>query len=196
MPKRRFAEVARAFDAVDAPSPIAVPNGTKYHGWEITVCLDYCGKLNVPRGETEIPSQGGISVNRLKRRFLAIILCSDLFLLSGCLESSFKLSDESRLPVWIHLPPKVKRQDVSLTLNYYSNPLGPSAKFILRDKHGTILEEISGEDTPLGNNLSKYPLHDLVVVNGISEIVEHRAMEPVFYISDDPAIRSKLPHGK
>jgi hypothetical protein len=89
----------------------------------------------------------------------------------------------------------MKRQDVSLTLNYYSKPFGPDAKFILRDKHGKILEEVSGEDRPLGNNLLEYPSYVLVVVNGISEIVEHRAMEPVFYISDDPAIKSKIPHG-
>jgi hypothetical protein len=144
---------------------------------------------------TEIPSEGDVRVKNLKRRFLAAILCSDLFFLSGCAESSFKLADESRLPAWIHLPPKMKRPDVSLTLNYYSKPFGPDAKFILRDKQGKILEEVSGEDTPIGNNRSKYPLYDLIVVKGISEIVEHRAMEPVFYISDDPAIKSKIPHG-
>jgi hypothetical protein len=143
----------------------------------------------------EIPSQEGIRMKNHKAKFLAAILCSDLFLLGGCAESSFKLADESRLPVWIHLPPKMKRQDVSLTLNYYSKPFGPDAKFILRDKHGKILEEVSGEDRQIGNTPHEYPSYVLVVVNGISEIVEHRAMEPEFYISDDPAIKSKIPHG-
>jgi len=91
---------------------------------------------------------------------LAAILCSGCCLLSGCLESSFQLSDESRLPVWIKLPPTVKRQDVSLTLNYYSNPFGPNAKFILRNRRGDILEEVSGNDKPIGSTLSelKYPV--------------------------------------
>jgi len=126
----------------------------------------------------------------------AAILLSGCCLLAGCLESSFQLSDESRLPVWIKLPPTVKRQDVSLTLNYYSNPFGPNAKFILRNRRGDILEEVSGNDKPIGSALSemKYPLYVLVVVNGVSEIVEHRMKGPTFYISDDSGIKSQIPH--
>lgn len=129
---------------------------------------------------------------------LAAILCSGCCLLSGCLESSFQLSDESRLPVWIKLPPTVKRQDVSLTLNYYSNPFGPNAKFILRNRRGDILEEVSGNDKPIGSTLSelKYPSYVLVVVNGVPEIVEHRMKGPIFYISDDPGMKSKIPLGR
>jgi hypothetical protein len=93
--------------------------------------------------------------------------------------------------VWIKLPPTVQRQDVSLTLNYYSNPFGPNAKFILRNKRGDILEEVSGNDKPIGNTLSEYPLYVLVEVNGVSEIVEHRTKGDVFYISDDPVIKSR-----
>ena len=92
----------------------------------------------------------------------------------------------------------MKRQDVSLTLNYYSNPLGPNAKFILTNKRGDILEEASGNDRPIGSTLSelKYPSYVLVVVNGVPEIVEHRTKGPIFYISDDPGIKSKIPHGE
>ena len=124
---------------------------------------------------------------------LVAILCGASSLLSGCLESSFQLSDESRLPVWIKLPPTFERQDVSLTLNYYSNPFGPNAKFILTNKRGDILEEVSGNDKPIGSTLSelKYPSYVLVEVNGVAEIVEHRTKGSVFYIFDDPGIKSK-----
>jgi hypothetical protein len=130
--------------------------------------------------------------------FLAAILLSGCCLLTGCLESSFQLSDKSRLPVWINPPPTVKRQDVSLTLNYYSNPFGPNAKFILRNRRGDILEEVSGYDKPIGNNLSeqKYPLYVLVVVSGVPEMIEHRTKGPIFYISDDPGIKSEILHGR
>ncbi len=91
--------------------------------------------MEIERDDSTVPVGAcDIRVKSLKRKFLAAILCSDLFLLSDCLESNFKLSDESRLPVWIHLPPKMKRQDVSLTLSYYSNPFRSTAKFILRDQ--------------------------------------------------------------
>jgi hypothetical protein len=145
----------------------------------------------------EISSQGDIRLKQVKL-LLAAILCSGFCLLSGCLESSFQLSDESRLPVWIKLPPTVKRQDVSLTLNYYSNPFGPNAKFILTNKRGDILEEVSGNDRPIGSTLSKlkYPSYVLVVVNGVPEIVEHRMKGPIFYISDDPGFKRKIPHAE
>ena len=116
-------------------------------------------------------------------------------LLTGCLESSFQLADESRLPVWIKLPPGLKRQDVSLTLNYYSNPFGANAKFILKNRRGDVLEKVSGNDEPI-NGVSEYPGFVLVKVNGVSEIIEHRKMEPIFYVSDDASIRNKVPHDR
>lgn len=116
-------------------------------------------------------------------------------LLTGCLESSFQLADESRLPVWIKLPPGLKRQDVSLTLNYYSNPFGANAKFILKNRRGDVLEEVSGTDKPI-NGVSEYPGFVLVKVNGVSEIIEHRTKGPIFYVSDDASIRSKVPHDR
>jgi hypothetical protein len=115
-------------------------------------------------------------------------------LLTGCLESSFQLADESRLPVWIKLPPGLKRQDVSLTLNYYTNPFGANAKFILKNRRGDVLEKVSGNDEPIDGNVSKYPVFVLVKVNGVSEIIEHRKMEPIFYVSDDASIRNKVSH--
>ena len=132
----------------------------------------------------------------MKRIILLVaILCSGCCLLSGCLESSFQLSDESRLPVWIKLPPTTKRQDVSLTLNYYSNPFGSNAKLILRNKRGDVLQEVSGDDKPMGS-LSEYPGYVLVVANGVPEVIEHRTKGPVFYVSDDPGMKAKVPHGR
>jgi hypothetical protein len=145
---------------------------------------------------TEISCWEASKLKRIINLIFALILLSGFGLLIGCLESNFQLSDDSRLPVWIKLPPTVKRQDVSLTLNYYSNPFGPNAKFILRNRHGDILQEVSGNDKPIGNTLSelKYPSYVLVVVNGVPEIIEHRTMGPIFYISDDPDMKSKILH--
>lgn len=126
--------------------------------------------------------------------FATVFICV-CCLLTGCLESSFQLADESRLPVWIKLPPGLKRQDVSLTLNYYTNPFGATAKFILKNRRGDVLEAVSGTDKPI-NGVSEYPSFVLVKVNGVSEIIEHRKMEPIFYVSDDASIRNKVPHDR
>ncbi len=121
--------------------------------------------------------------------FAAVSICV-CCLLTGCLESSFQLADESRLPVFIKLPPNLKRQDVSLTLNYYSNPFGANAKFILKNRNGDVVEQVSGNDKPI-NGVAEYPGFVLVKVNGVPEVIEHRAKGPIFYVSDDP---SKVPH--
>ncbi len=126
------------------------------------------------------------------RLFFAAISICVCCLLTGCLESSFQLADESRLPVWITLPPDLKRQDVTLTLNYYSNPFGSNAKFILKNRRGDVVEEVSGTDKPI-NGVSEYPGFVLVKVNGVSEIIEHRTKGPIFYVSDAASIRNEIP---
>jgi hypothetical protein len=116
--------------------------------------------------------------------------CISSCVMSGCLESSFKLASESRLPKWISPPPGLTRTDVSVTLNHYTT-LGDDAKVILKDKKGKKLAEIRGKMKCL-YPLSSYPNYEVVVVNGITEIIEHRKMEPIFYVSDDPAIRNEV----
>jgi hypothetical protein len=41
-----------------------------------------------------------------------------------------------------------------------------------------------------------YPSYELITVNGIIEIIEHRKMEAVFYITDDPAVWKELGVGQ
>jgi hypothetical protein len=86
-------------------------------------------------------------------------------------------------------------------MSYYTNPLGSDAKFILRDRKGRKLAKINGKVKNLYPSHLKnppqgfdpgYSAYEIVVVNGITEIIEHRKMEPVFYVTDDPAVRKEL----
>jgi len=132
---------------------------------------------------------------------LIVALCISSCALSGCLESTFNLANESRLPKCITLPPGLTRADVSVTLNYYTKPLGNDAKFILKDKKGKKLARVNGKvknlyplelkNSPPGFDRG-YPGYEIVEVNGITEIIEHRKMEPIFYVTDDPAVRKEL----
>ncbi len=128
---------------------------------------------------------------------LMVALCISSCAMSGCVESTFDLASESRLPKWITLPAGLTRADVSVTLIYYT---GTHTKFILKDKKGNNLAEIDGKAT------SRYPLllrkpqqegdrdppYEVVVANGITEVIEHKRMEPIFYVNDDPAVRKAL----
>jgi len=37
-----------------------------------------------------------------------------------------------------------------------------------------------------------YPGYEVVIANGITDVMEHRRQEPIFYITDDPEIRRVL----
>jgi hypothetical protein len=111
-------------------------------------------------------------------------------------ESTFQLASESRQPKWVTLPPELTRANASLTMNYRIAPWR-SAQFILRDNNGHILKKENGkmrcrapfelENPPLGFP-SGYPAYEAITVNGITEIIEHKKMEPMFYVTDDTAV--------
>ena len=118
-------------------------------------------------------------------------------------ESSFELASASRLPKWIALPPGLTRADVSITMSYYIMPWGSSATFTLQDTKKHTLKEVDGKDKgplqlehPPPGFPPGYPAYEVITVNGITEIIEHRKMEPIFYITDDPAVWKELGVGQ
>jgi hypothetical protein len=84
---------------------------------------------------------------------------------------------------------------------YYSLPWGGRATFSLVDQSGREIASIKGEKAGVGpvslqgttpTASISYPLFEVVRANGLIEIIEHRRMEPVFYINDDPTVRTAL----
>ena len=125
-------------------------------------------------------------------RFVLIVALSISFLpMIGCLESTFYLANNSRLPKWVTLPHGVTRADVSITLNYYASLGGDDAKVMLREKSGKTIAEVGGK-MKCHSSFASYPAYEVIAVNGITEVIEHKKMEPVFYITDDPAIKKML----
>jgi hypothetical protein len=115
----------------------------------------------------------------------------------GCLESTFTLAGESRLPKWVTLPAGLTRADVSLTVSYYTTLSGGSAQFTLLDKSKQAIEKASGKDrcrkpfqltNPSQGLPSGYPNYTAVTVDGITEILEQRRPEDILYVTDDPAV--------
>ena len=132
-----------------------------------------------------------------KRLGLIVAVCISACAISGCIESSFTIANESRLPQGVSIPPGLKRADVSVTLDF----IGISqAKFTIRDKTGKKLITVIGKakgnatylkETPRGPD-PRNPSFQLVVINGVTEIMEQRRPEPILYITDDPAVRNEL----
>ena len=128
-----------------------------------------------------------------------------LLSLSGCLESSFQLSGESRLPKWFVLPKGIERNDFSVTMDLYSTFSGAEAGFKLYEKGKffhiqkyTIAEDMQTNildvrlKSPPKGFPKGYPSYMIIKINGITDIVELRKMEPFFYMTDDPAVWEEL----
>lgn len=126
-----------------------------------------------------------------------LYFCLIIVSLAGCAESSFELALESRLPKWFDTPKGKLRTNFKITMDYYTKPSGRTAKIKMIDESGKTLQKVKG--TLLGGRpielksslegLSKeYPSYEIITVNGIADIVEHRKMEPIFYMSDAPAV--------
>ena len=120
-------------------------------------------------------------------------------------ESTFELANESRLPKWITLPPGLIRADVSITMSYYILPWGRNARFLLKDTKGQIRTKVSGKEKgseplqlkhPPPGFPAGYPAYEVITANGVTEIIEHRKMEPTFFITDDAAVWKELEVGK
>jgi hypothetical protein len=144
----------------------------------------------------------------VKRIDKVLLLCVALAIsgsvMVGCdwiPESTFELASGSRLPKWITLPPGLTRADVSITMNYYINPWGRDSLFMLQDKKGQLLTKVYGKSRGSGPNYLKhpppgfppgYPSYEVITVNGMTDIIEHRKLEPIFYVTDDPAVWKEL----
>lgn len=67
-------------------------------------------------------------------------------------------------------------------------------EFLLLDKSGRTIDEarVWGGSVkrihPDSARGQEYPAYLLYTVNGVSDIVEHKRMEPTFRVSDDPEV--------
>jgi len=134
---------------------------------------------------------------RIEKYKIALILL--VLIITGCAESSFKIAEDSRLPKWFAIPPGMSRQNLAVTLDYYSNKV----VFTLLDKNGNKLSEKKGKrygwyfspkklKNPPPGFPEGYPAYEIIIVDGVIDIIEHRKMEPIFYVTDDPAVWNEL----
>ena|SRR5580704_865916 len=137
--------------------------------------------------------------------FVALIIAGSAIGCAWFPESTFELASESRLPKWITLPAGLTRADVSIKMSYYIKPWGSSAIFILHDTKGQTLKKVEGKvkgseplqlEHPPPGFPPGYPAYEVITVNGATEIIEHRKMEPICYITDDPAVWKELGVGQ
>jgi len=86
-------------------------------------------------------------------------------------------------------------------MDYYIGSSGRTARFKLLDSKGLQIAEVMGaqkglEPIVLRNSRpgfpAGYPSYEVVTANGVTEIIEHRRLEPIFYISDDRDVLAEI----
>ena len=142
------------------------------------------------------------NVTTLYQRVLLLIM---VLVLTGCLEASFELASDSRLPKWLDSPEEVDRNDLRVTMDYYSTFSGGEYVFKFYDRNKFLKIQkisLSTEEQPSIRTRELrsppegypkgYPAYNVVTVFGMTDIIERRKMEPVFYMTDDPAVWKEL----
>jgi hypothetical protein len=144
-----------------------------------------------------------VSIGLKPKRLLLLFssLCIELAACGLFPESTFLLSDDSRLPKWFTLDKGISRSQISVEMSNYISPFGSTATFVLKWRDGRLISKEKGKvhgdhpiylGPPTSDPLRQYPSYEIVTVSGVSEVIEHRAMEPVFFVSDDAAVLKQL----
>lgn len=133
---------------------------------------------------------------------LALLICAACNPVRGCAESDFDLAQDSRLPKWFTLPSGVARSQVTVKMTYYTPITGPStARFLLLGADGRALADVEGPvrdqqpqtltPAPTSGPLP-YPIYEVVTIDGITEVIEHRRRDAVFHITDDAKVKKAI----
>ena len=131
--------------------------------------------------------------------FISVFVLASCHPTKGVLESEFTLSPESRLPIWFdELADDTTREEVTIYLRYYTSPFDVDDTILILKKGWRTLGKVSGksehhpkywawahEDWP--NRL--YPGFVIITAEGKTEIIEHRKMEPIFYVSSEESVK-------
>ena len=120
----------------------------------------------------------------------------------GFIESEFTLADESPLPVWLEpLPDGYSRDDVKVIIQYYSPPWNVDDTVVMVKTGFRTLEKKTGDGEYHPEYLKwakedwanrRYPAYYTVTIDGTTEIIEHKKMEPIFYVSDEGEMRRTM----
>jgi hypothetical protein len=129
-----------------------------------------------------------------KEHLLMVALCLSCFAISGCIESIWELTSDSRLPKGITLPPGLTRADVRVVEEAMEpTRRGVDVKVVLYNKKYKKMAEVRGNSFDLSGR------YFIDVVNGVPEIIglthhinEHGIDWPYFFVVDDPALKRKL----
>lgn len=125
--------------------------------------------------------------NNTSRILLALVGICLFSFLSGCIESIFHLSSESRLPRWATVP-GYSRADLNVEIIFYTYD---TAEILVYGPHHQLLKQCIGSvrwHPVMKQNRNIHSSYEIVTVAKQSEIFEQKKLDNVLYVSDDPEL--------
>ena len=137
-------------------------------------------------------------MKRLNLSILILVLGTACNPMRGFVESEFELTNDSRLPRWFSVPPGRSRDDVTVTLRYYT--FHSVVLWLVDRESGRTLSKVSGSDcwhpeidrhlrnAAGGFDPGNRPSLTVVRVGGAMEVFDHPPMTSRFRVVDDPLL--------
>ncbi len=146
--------------------------------------------------ETKLLADYGLDYPAVRKKLLDdnVAICLSCCAISGCIESIWELTSDSRLPKWITLRPGLTRADVRVVEEAMEpTGRGVDVKFSLMNHKFKTLEEVRGKSFNLSGR------YFIDVVNGVPEVTGLKTQRnksgdvlAYFFVVDDPALKGKL----
>ena len=149
--------------------------------------------------------QTGVTVTAMRRVVMCLMTAVYVAGLSACVfpEAEFNLADSSALSHWFTLPEGQTRRDVSVVYSLYGYNSGKTRmrmydarRRLLSEVWPTIEARVSkaqlGVPVTGDQTLDRYPGYTVLALGTDREVVEHRQMEPVFYVVTDPELVARV----
>lgn len=141
----------------------------------------------------------------MKKIALLIIILS----ISGChpyrgfIEAEFALAADSPLPAWFpEIPDGYKREDLKIRMRYYAPPWNiDNTVFWVEGNWLRTIYKGTGKSVQHPKhepwqradwNNRRNPSFVIVTIDGKTEIIEHKKMEPFFYVSSENEVKKTM----
>jgi hypothetical protein len=146
------------------------------------------------------------------RHMYAVVTIAVISMCAACgnVEADFTLARESRLPCWFSAVGRQLPNDAVVKLIEYTDgsarmTLYRQASVNVFGVHGTKQSEVVGDLRWHPATLAKqnnsgaldensYPHYMIMSVGKVFEVLEFKQMGPVFYVTDDPKVKSAFGH--